>query len=60
MPARCLVRDRLIVVDKSSTDISRSIAHAHMDRVVVVPWTPAIDETRTLARRVPSKATKSA
>jgi glycosyltransferase involved in cell wall biosynthesis len=41
--------DELIVVDKSSTDGSRSIASAHADHVVVVPWTPTVEETRTLA-----------
>jgi O-antigen biosynthesis protein len=41
--------DELIVVDKSSTDGSNAIAHAYADRVVVVPWTPTVEETRTLA-----------
>jgi O-antigen biosynthesis protein len=41
--------DELIVIDKSSTDKSNAIAHAHADRVVVVPWTPTVEETRTLA-----------
>jgi glycosyltransferase involved in cell wall biosynthesis len=41
--------DQLIVVDKSSTDGSRSIAEAYADEVVTVPWTPTVEETRTLA-----------
>jgi glycosyltransferase involved in cell wall biosynthesis len=41
--------DELIVVDKSSTDASRTIAEAHADQVVTVPWTPTVEETRTLA-----------
>jgi glycosyltransferase involved in cell wall biosynthesis len=41
--------DELIVVDKSSTDASRAIAQAHADQVVTVPWTPTVEETRTLA-----------
>lgn len=41
--------DELIVVDKSSTDGSRKIAEAIADRVVCVPWTPTVEETRTLA-----------
>lgn len=41
--------DELIVVDKSSTDGSRAIAEAIADRVVCVPWTPTVEETRTLA-----------
>jgi glycosyltransferase involved in cell wall biosynthesis len=40
--------DELIVVDKSSTDGSRAIAEAYAD-VVTVPWTPTVEETRTLA-----------
>jgi glycosyltransferase involved in cell wall biosynthesis len=41
--------DEVIVVDKSSTDGSRAIAEAHADNVVTVPWTPTVEETRTLA-----------
>jgi hypothetical protein len=40
--------DELIVVDKSSTDTSRSIAETYADQVVTVPWTPTVEETRTL------------
>jgi O-antigen biosynthesis protein len=41
--------DELIVVDKSSTDASRAIAETYADDVVTVPWTPTVEETRTLA-----------
>jgi glycosyltransferase involved in cell wall biosynthesis len=41
--------DELIVVDKCSTDGSRSIAEAYANDVLTVPWTPTVEETRTLA-----------
>jgi hypothetical protein len=41
--------DELIVIDKSSTDGSNAVAQAIADRVVVVPWTPTVEETRALA-----------
>jgi glycosyltransferase involved in cell wall biosynthesis len=41
--------DELIVIDKSSTDASRRIAETCADKVVTVPWTPTVEETRTLA-----------
>ncbi len=41
--------DELIVIDKSSTDTSLAIAEAHADQVLTVPWTPTVEETRTLA-----------
>jgi hypothetical protein len=41
--------DELIVLDKSSTDASRTIAEGYADQVVTVPWTPTVEETRTLA-----------
>ena len=41
--------DELIVVDKSSNDESRLIAARYAHRVVTVPWTPTVEETRTLA-----------
>ena len=36
-------------MDKSSTDASRTIAEAYAHQVVTVPWTPTVEETRTLA-----------
>lgn len=41
--------DELIVVDKSSSDGSREIAEARASRVVVVPWSPTVEETRAEA-----------
>jgi len=41
--------DELIVVDKSSTDGACAIAEAYADTLVTVPWTPTVEETRTLA-----------
>ena len=41
--------DELIVIDKSSTDTTRHIAETLADQVVTVPWTPTVEETRTLA-----------
>jgi O-antigen biosynthesis protein len=41
--------DELIVIDKSSTDGSHAIAQDIADRVMVVPWTPTVEETRALA-----------
>jgi len=41
--------DELIVVDKSSTDGSAAIAATGADDVITVPWTPTVEETRTLA-----------
>jgi glycosyltransferase involved in cell wall biosynthesis len=41
--------DELIVVDKSSTDGSLAIAETYATAVVTVPWTPTVEETRTLA-----------
>ena len=41
--------DEVIVVDKSSTDGSRAVAEGLADKVVTVPWTPTVEETRTLA-----------
>lgn len=41
--------DELIVVDKSSTDGSDTLARSHADHVLTVPWTPTVEETRALA-----------
>jgi O-antigen biosynthesis protein len=41
--------DELIVVDKSSTDGTREIAERYADRLVTVPWTPTVEETRAEA-----------
>ena len=41
--------DEVIVVDKSSTDDTRAVAARHATRVVTVPWTPTVEETRAYA-----------
>lgn len=41
--------DEVIVVDKSSTDDSVAVAERLATRVVVVPWTPTVEETRAFA-----------
>jgi len=41
--------DELIVVDKSSTDQSTTVAARYADRVEVVPWSPTVEETRAFA-----------
>src|SRR5580698_1045359 len=41
--------DELIVVDKSSTDGSASIASRYADRLEIVPWSPVVEETRAFA-----------
>jgi hypothetical protein len=37
------------VVDKSSTDGTAAIAARHADRVITVPWSPTVEETRAFA-----------
>jgi glycosyltransferase involved in cell wall biosynthesis len=41
--------DELIVIDKSSTDDTPRIARRYADRVIRVPWSPTVEETRSLA-----------
>lgn len=41
--------DELIVVDKSSTDATVASALRIADRVITVPWSPTVEETRALA-----------
>ena len=41
--------DEVIVVDKSSTDGTAEIAARHADRVITVPWSPTVEETRAFA-----------
>jgi GT2 family glycosyltransferase/glycosyltransferase involved in cell wall biosynthesis len=41
--------DELILVDKSSTDDTVKIAEPLVDRIVIVPWTPTVEETRSYA-----------
>ena len=41
--------DELIVIDKSSTDRSNLIAQQYADRVVTIPWSPTVEETRATA-----------
>lgn len=41
--------DELIVIDKSSTDDTPRIARRYADRVITVPWSPTVEETRAFA-----------
>ena len=41
--------DEVIVVDKSSTDDTPTIAARYADRVITVPWSPTVEETRAFA-----------
>src|SRR6201995_2283363 len=41
--------DELIVVDKSSTDETPAIAKRFADKVITVPWSPTVEETRAFA-----------
>ncbi len=41
--------DEIIVVDKSSSDDTRVVAAQYADRVVTVPWSPTVEETRAFA-----------
>jgi glycosyltransferase involved in cell wall biosynthesis len=41
--------DEVIVVDKSSSDGTRGVAARHADRVITVPWSPTVEETRSFA-----------
>jgi glycosyltransferase involved in cell wall biosynthesis len=41
--------DELIVIDKSSTDATATIAARYADKLIKVPWSPTADETRIAA-----------
>jgi hypothetical protein len=41
--------DEIVVVDKESTDDTVAIAQILADRVIVVPWSPTVEETRAFA-----------
>jgi hypothetical protein len=41
--------DEIVVIDKSSTDDSRTVAEGLATRVVTVPWSPTVEETRAAA-----------
>lgn len=41
--------DEVIVVDKSSDDGTAQIATRHADRVIKIPWSPAVEDTRAFA-----------
>ena len=41
--------DELIVIDKPSTDDTPCIARRYADRVITVPWSPTVEETRSFA-----------
>lgn len=41
--------DELIVIDKSSTDDTSKIARRYADRVIQLPWSPTVEETRAAA-----------
>jgi glycosyltransferase involved in cell wall biosynthesis len=41
--------DEIVVVDKSSTDATPDIARPLADRLLTVPWSPVVEETRTFA-----------
>ena len=41
--------DELLVIDKSSTDGTAELAAQFADRVIVVPWSPVVEETRAFA-----------
>jgi glycosyltransferase involved in cell wall biosynthesis len=43
--------DELIVIDKSSTDATPAIARRYADRLIRVPWSPTVEETRDFALR---------
>jgi glycosyltransferase involved in cell wall biosynthesis len=41
--------DEIVVIDKGSTDATQHIAEALADRVIRVPWTPTVEQTREFA-----------
>ena len=41
--------DEVLVIDKTSTDGAQAVAARLADRVVTVPWSPTVEETRAQA-----------
>jgi hypothetical protein len=41
--------DEVLVIDKTSTDGARDVAARFADRVVTIPWSPTVEETRPFA-----------
>lgn len=41
--------DEVLVIDKSSTDGAPAVARSIADRVITVPWSPTVEETRAFA-----------
>lgn len=41
--------DEVLVIDKSSTDGTAEVAAKFSDRVITVPWTPVVEDTRAFA-----------
>lgn len=43
--------DELILIDKSSTDATVDIAHELTDTIYIIPWSPAVEESRNFAEQ---------